>query len=282
MIRNWEALTAGLPENPRTAGVWTNVVYGGYDYAGALNEDTTWDLYAENGWSSGDFRMVVDGDKWTGGKAEGKVAGAWVDINDYVTGVMGGKLKGTFDANHATWEAVTSGAMLDTETFLSMAGTDTGRSALKAMNIPGFEVGRVDLHGTDATYGDLSVNMWNTTFFAHESAANAPKIWASGAVTGTNPNARSYIDVPVSGGGVSADFSMQNYAAGGNWSARVNNGAGAVGGYGVAFTGAAAGEGPGRQRSLQRGGGRRFFRYRLGCGDKYDGGDTALMVFPES
>jgi FecR protein len=240
---------SGLPENPRVAGVWSGFQYGDYEYGGAFDTGTVWDYHTAGQWNygSGDFQMVVDGSQWVDGKAEGKVAGAWVDMSDYITGVMGGTLKGTFDANQFTWEAATSGVMLDTETFLAMAGTEAGRTALQGMNVPGFEVGRADLTGSvvDAVNGDVAVNMWNTTFFAHDSAANAPSIWASGAVTGNNPSARSYVNVPVAGGGVSAQFYMQNYSAGGNWSASVNNGSGTVGGHSVGFQGRAAGQAAG-------------------------------------
>ncbi|MBI9082520.1 MAG: FecR domain-containing protein [Desulfobacterales bacterium] len=241
--------SGGLPENPKMAGVWASFQYGDYDYDGTFDGDTVWNLYTEGEWNDGgsQYQMVVDGSQWVDGKAEGKVAGAWVDMDNYITGVMGGELKGTFDANQFTWEAATSGVMFDTETFLAMAGTEAGRAALQGMNVPGFEVGRANLQGSvvDALNGDVAVNMWNTTFFAHNSTANAPSIWASGAVTGNNPNARSYVNVPVSGGGVSAQFYMQNYNAGGNWSASVNNGSGTVGSHSVAFQGAAAGQAAG-------------------------------------
>jgi len=228
-------------------GVWSFKQYGGYDKGGESND---WIMYLAD--SPDDETWVLAGDlggriggQWSSDRIKGDVAGAWIDIGQAVTGVLGGELAGTFNAVNATWESVAAGGFIETGRFLDMIQNNP--AALQALNIPYAEVGRADLTGSvDIGYGTQQVNMYDTTFFAYSTGAK-PRIWASGEVTGTNPTGFSYYTVPISGASgntsVSADFYMQQYnsSPGGSWNATVN-GIGTVGGVAdTPFKGAAAG-----------------------------------------
>ena len=169
-------------------------------------------------------------------KISGDAAGSWVNWNKGKTGVSGGEIKGVFDPSDGSWKAVAAWTYMDTETFL--ATVQNNPDTLVDMNIPSFEVGRADLTGSG---NGLTVTMADTTFFAY-LGDQPPSIWASGSVTGTNSGGVTTAEVPVSGNGLNATFNLNSYAAGGNWTASVDNGYGSVGGHYVSFHGAAAGQ----------------------------------------
>ncbi|MBI9082536.1 MAG: FecR domain-containing protein [Desulfobacterales bacterium] len=244
--------TAALPE--RSWGIWNATLYGG----GYTNGDETvdmndWILQLDQSVTGFDRWINFDGTEWTeitdaAGKMAADGAGAWVDLTHAVTGVMGGTLKGTFDpGSAATWEAIAAGAYLDTETFLAMVDSEAGKSALHSLNIPSFEVGQVDMSYTGgATVSNeiTSLSLDNVTFLSHTSGG-AAAIWATNGVSGSYDGDPSGDSKLVSGGGLDATFTINNWA-GSNWDASISgggtpSGVGAMDGTAISMTGAAAG-----------------------------------------
>jgi len=246
-------------------GMWTNMQYGGYykqdgggnfipptpsnDWIMALTDTSA---YSDpKVWAvAGNLGGAVGGE-WSDRRISGDVAGAWVSINDALTGVLGGQVAGTFDPRGATWEMVAIGGIVETDRFLQMVNGGTPSAAdaavLNALNIPYAEVGRTDLVTTtpDPGFTASAVTMYDTTFFSYSTGAK-PRIFASGDVVGTNPSGSPGWTVGLSSSGgtanVTADFTMQQYS-GGTWSGTVY-GNGSVGGVPLdpaGFEGGAAG-----------------------------------------
>ncbi|MFC1867045.1 magnesium transporter MgtE N-terminal domain-containing protein [Thermodesulfobacteriota bacterium] len=229
-------------------GVWKSMVGGGY---GGAPLDT-WYLPLESSYDGINSWIEVVGNKWSNGKVAADVAGAWVNVTDAVTGVMGGGLKGTYNPSLATWQAMGIGTFIGTNNFLTMV--DTGQvEVLQGLNIPAIEVGSANLRGTGGYEGALTVNMWDTRFFKYSTGG--ARIFASGEVTG-NDGARGTLHAlpgnPVNltgsnyqnaAAGLSAQFQMNTWNTGtAKWSGTVSNGGGTVGGSPVSFKGGAAGD----------------------------------------
>jgi hypothetical protein len=114
--------------------------------------------------------------------------------------------------------------------------------ALQKLNIPCVEIGRATLNGSS----DLlkNVQMKDVTFFAYSTGA-APRIWVTNNVSGNfNVVPAAGHQVGLSGGGLSANLTVQNWANN-NWGATVA-GSGVLtrtdgGKPNVSFQGAAAG-----------------------------------------
>ena len=230
----------------RQWGIWKTEMYGGYyDPVG------NWEFYLENVAPSGDQIhrwLAVTGTRWSGGTLEADAAGAWVNVDDAITGVMAGTVEGTYhidDIDFGYWEAIGGGLLMDTATFLAYVDSKPG--VLEAMNIPNIEVGKATLEGTGGYLGAMTVKMKDTRFFSYRSQ-DPPKIWASGSVTGNNPYGSQSIGpayyVPLAGSSgsanVSADFILNSWA-GNKWDARVEDGYGTVNGHDISFKGGAAG-----------------------------------------
>jgi len=161
------------------------------------------------------------------------------------TSILALDVHGTFDpVATSTWQAISTGAWIETGKFVDMASTDTGRAALDALNIPCIQVGKVDLAGSG---NNLTVNMNDVNFYAR-STGGTPQIWATKNITGAYAAAPT-LNVPItlnstSGGSISASFTPVRWDNG-KWGATVNNGAGNLSGGGyngsVQFKGGAAG-----------------------------------------
>jgi hypothetical protein len=167
-------------------------------------------------------------------------ATAWVNWDKAVTGVVGLRLKGTFNPNDVTWQK----AYLETRQFLKMVNGSNPNDVqrLKELNIPCIQVGQADLVSDQSRKDGLSVSMKDTKFFAY-STGHAPKIWATGNVTGTYSGTPQIgQSVLLKAPGLRADFVLQNWNNNQNdkWGANVN-GDGRVGGHSIQFNGAAAG-----------------------------------------
>ena len=233
-----------LTLNGQDWGIWGGQIFG--EYAGTAS-DAWWMTLAGNTSESGDYWLTFDGNTWSDGRLSADVAGAWVNWSDAATGVMGGDLKGTFNADSATWEAVAAGGMIETGKFLDMVANN--KAALAALNIPSFEVGRIDLAQTAGGFGEggsvSNVAMNDVTFFASQSGGS-PAIWATDKVSG------SYAENPLGawatlqGGGLTVDFQVDQWHNG-QWGASVNGGGTPSGvgstmdGTAITMTGAAAG-----------------------------------------
>ncbi len=166
-------------------GIWAATGYG--EYSGATSDD--WAMSGEYMTSYYLQRMESVGSKWSDGKVAADVAGAWVNIGNVQTGILGGELDGTFNPAEYTWENVSSGAWMETSIFLNMAATEAGRATLEALNIPCVEIGKTTLAGTDGT---ITVNMNDVAYFAYSTGAD-PRIWATGDVNG------NFSSTPVAG-----------------------------------------------------------------------------------
>jgi len=226
-------------------GAWSSILGGTYDDVDSGSTD--WYLSLHNGLPDINRWAEVIGNEFTDGEIAADVAGAWVNILDATTGVMGGGLSGTFDPLASTWQAMGVGTYMDTTTFLSMAnpGNTAGNEALEALNIPYIEVGRTNLSGSG---GNLTlVNMNDVTFFAYSDGAS-PRIWATGDVQGVTNGSDPTIEgfnTATLGDDVnfidSVNFIMNNYGAATEaWDASVN-GSGTVGGQPIDMEGGAAG-----------------------------------------
>jgi hypothetical protein len=170
---------------------------------------------------------------------EGRAAGAWVELEDAMTGVFGGPVKGTFDPNSMAvpaWQAVAGGAFMETGKFLSMVRDDPG--ALDQLMIPRFEVGRTNLSLSETAANDTAftrVDVNNMVFLAHSTGA-PPSIWASGDVQGnfdfspTSPVPQPGSAVTLTGAGFenSVNFKVNNFTetstGAGTWGALIDGG----------------------------------------------------------
>jgi hypothetical protein len=219
-------------------GAWSSMLGGSYDDYGT---GVYWDLNLSDITSDIKRWAEVIGDI-SGEEISADVAGAWVNIADAATGVMGGALNGMFDPSAFTWQAVAVGTFIDTATFLDMVTNN--QTALQALNIPCVQVGETDLSGSNGYL--TSVFMNGVKFFAYSTGAE-PKIWATGDVNGTTSVYGSLVNgssVTLSGTGFnnSVNFTINNYGdVGGKWDASVS-GSGNVSGYDINITGGAAGK----------------------------------------
>ncbi len=208
--RDWESMRI----SGETWGV-TLLEYAG-QYSGQTADEWSMSMdFTESG-----VRKIGEttGTKWSDRKVEAHGAGAWINLDQAMTGVMGGELIGIYDPNQQTWQSVSIWNSIDTGRFIELAETQQGREALQGLHIPFIEIGRVDLAGNSDI---LSVSMNDVTFFAYSTGAD-PRVWATNSVTGSytdSPNVGH--NVPLSGGGLSADFKVDKWDSG-KWGANVS------------------------------------------------------------
>lgn len=122
-----------------------------------------------------------------GGYFRGDVAGASTDWQSATTSVFGGKIIGTFSATagaSGTWSATALLTRIETADFITMADNAAGRQKLADLNIPSVQVGSVDLSGNASNGNTIDVSLQGVKFYAY-SAGQAPKIFATGSVSGT-------------------------------------------------------------------------------------------------
>ncbi|MGD2126553.1 MAG: FecR family protein [Desulfobacteraceae bacterium] len=269
---NWSSWVETDPKKP---GTWKAEMDG--TYAGPVPDDWTLQFSHVSTSPERELWAEVLGSEWNNDTAKsiaGKVTGAWVNLDDALTGVLGGALiNGTFDPTLQTWEAQASGSWLETVRFYKMAKSDydsstdtytfntTGKglttnqdTLLNTLNIPCIEIGRTNLSGkigAPPSNHYLSVTLHDVTFFAY-STGDASSIWATHKVTG------EYKGTPDSTWKVKIDnfketnlsnvsklkafFEVQQWdKAKKQWVADITKGNGKVGGHKVTFNGAAAG-----------------------------------------
>ncbi len=191
-----------------------------------------------------DVTRIGDGSQLTGLVAG--VKADWVNASTFITG---GEVRGLFDPARAVWQALSQGVTMETGRFLQM--TLSNQAALQALNIPAIQVGAATLTQGAGTINNLSnVRMDNVRFFA-TSTGSVPKIWATNAVVGDYSAAPALVGqagfqaVPLSGGGLSANFEVRNWnPSAGTWGANITGGTGTLSGVRngtVNFQGGAAG-----------------------------------------
>lgn len=242
-----------IGNQPWCLGVESALYGGTYD----VYESTVQDSWFFDLWESTETKQLrkylvsmtdsaITAGSWSDHQIQGKGYGAWVDMEQAITGVCGADLHGTFDPVLLTWQAAAQWASLDTQTFLSLSQTQAGRDMLAELNIPCIEVGITTLTGTSEI---MTVNMNDVSFFAYSTGAD-PRVWATSDVNGTfsqTPTVNSSVSMSsVSGGELSADFYINNWT-GNQWDASVsgygslNRTDGAGGTVNVGFSGNAAG-----------------------------------------
>jgi len=221
-------------------GIWQSELAGTVPPAAPAN----WQWETARGtdatyWTNYDVTWVSEASKITG-----TVAGAAADWVNAATYVSGGDVKGLFNPTTAAWKAVAQGAWMETGKFLEL--TASNPAALQAMNIPAIQVGSATLTQQGAPVNNLSnVTMADVRFFA-TSTGSVPKIWATNAVGGNFSAAPSVTGpaVPLAGGGLNANFGINNWGNG-TWGANVTGGTGTLSGGSyngsVNFQGGAAG-----------------------------------------
>ncbi len=243
-----EGQTEGLRYSmPGTApgegwGVWQALTAGDY----TDNTSDTWNFSFEyiDYLYTNIIGTMTEGTQWSNDVLKGTTLGYGADITSTpMTWITVGETLGTFDATAFTWQAVQTGAWIDTNKFLAMAAAGDPTGALAQLNIPFAEVGRANLIGNG---NNMVVNMNDVTFFAYQTGA-APKIWATGDVNGTY-TAPPALNTPVAlaGNGLSANFNVQTFdtTTSGKWMATVDGSGTLSGGtYNgpTTFNGAAAG-----------------------------------------
>lgn len=216
------------------AGLWGTKFYGSYsDPSGGTND---WQFEVKGAASTtDDMGVLISGGPWQNKKFEGSAVGYWASIGDITgTGVLAGRVIGTFDATASRYMAVAMGSWLETNTFLAMAGTDAGKAKLQQLGIPAVQVGSADLKGT-ASGIDMSgsYGMNEVKFFAATNGGK-PQIWATNSVSGSYLSSPVGVSVPLSGGGLTANFAMQQLNTN-KWLATVN-GSGTLTGGGIPTT----------------------------------------------
>lgn len=221
-----------------SAGTFTGTTSDPWSYAlGGIND------------SSRFLDGVIAGDRWSVSDRvlHGNVAAGWVDMSSAVptTGILVGETLGTFDPVAFTWQAVSSGAWLETTKFLQMASTAAGQATLQQLNIPAYEIGSADLSGSFAGVDSVSVTMNNVKFFA-PTAGGRPAIWATGNVSGTYSGVPVGVSIPMTQTGgtntssITGNLTMQTFS-GNQWRANFAAPSGVVGGTNVQIFGGAAG-----------------------------------------
>lgn len=234
-------------------GIWQYVIGGDYSETTSDTWESTYINYGVNHITG----IRIDG-QWSNEVLAGKAYGYYADITGTpATGIMIGETRGTFNPTDSTWQAVQTGAWLETNKFLEMAGCSGGvcsptaenKAKLDALNIPAVEVGRANLSGTGTMGGaPINVNMNDVIFFAPNNG-QAPGIWATGNVNGNYScsacGATTVGLTSTSGGALTANFNVQTFdTSGQKWIATVN-GSGTLNGGSyngsTTFNGAAAG-----------------------------------------
>ncbi|MBA4396318.1 MAG: hypothetical protein C0394_02855 [Syntrophus sp. (in: bacteria)] len=237
--------------------IWRNA-FGG-TYSGTTSDSWTSSVdFADAAIASATrlYGFEAVGSKWSGneiaGQGLGYSASIWAPTGIEMppsTWISVGDVMGTYNPNtfQNTFQAITTGMLIETGKFLTMQGGATNyadaNAALKALNIPAVQVGAATLSGSGNNFTSLSMN--DVRFFAFASGG-APKIWATGSVTGAYASGAPVIGnaVALSGDGLSANFTIQQWNSG-KWLSTVTNGVGELrgGSYtgGVNFRGAGAG-----------------------------------------
>lgn len=211
-------------------GVWSTDLFGSYDsltyqelvngtmttktYENYLMETKTPEPTGQESMPLQRMGAIIYGEKWQNNRLAGNVLGHWANVETAtaMTGITFGKLLGTYDPSSNTFQAVSAGGFLETNQYLNMTATSSGRETLSSINVPCVQVGMVTLSGSNS---DLSAQMADTKFFAFATGA-VPQIWATNAVTGTvyaqDPVNKS---VTMTAQGVSspltANFTMKNW-----------------------------------------------------------------------
>jgi len=234
---------ASLSFSNQSWGLWRTMLSG--NYAGTPSDH--WTLYLSMQDVDTNLWAGVMGSRWTGGDVTGRIAGAWIHLDEAKTGVAGGDLIGLLEPQQNNlWQALGASTWIETTRFLEMAGM-TGNNqdlnTLSALRIPYVEIGRTNLSGSNGT---LLVHMNDVIFFAYSEGAR-PLLWAcpdAGGTYGAYPTIGDVVLLGGQGFDSSVSFGITRWAetgtGTGKWAAAVS-GPGTVSGYQIRINGGAAG-----------------------------------------
>lgn len=200
-------------------------------FSSTLPYADTWGNYTAGTWNENN---TIEGNTYGYAADTSTPAPAtWISVGDTI-GTYNPDINGTY----GTWQAVQMGVFLETNSFLSMTQTAEGQAKLAQLNIPYAEVGRVTLTGSGNNFTD--VTMADTVFLAYNSG-EAPKIWATGNVSGSyTSDPALHNPVTLTGGGLAADFIPRTWdTVNGQWRSEIRGTGGFNGSAG--FQGAGAG-----------------------------------------
>jgi hypothetical protein len=214
-------------------GVWQSAIGGKYTGITPTDSWTAESTYIDSTQIIGD---AVTGTKWSSNKIEGTTRGYGASIvpEQPFTWISVGEVKGTFNPTLTTFQVGIMGVQIETNTFLTLAANTTGQAKLTQLGIPAVQVGMADLKGT-ASGIDMSglYGMNGVKFFAANNGEK-PQIWATNSVSGSYSSNPVGVSVPLSGGGLNANFAIQQLNTN-KWLATVN-GSGALTGGGIPTT----------------------------------------------
>ncbi|MDW8095080.1 MAG: hypothetical protein RMI63_08700, partial [Caldimicrobium sp.] len=169
--------------------------------------------------------------------SDGLVYGAFAnrDLNNPITGIVVGRSIGLSNSTH--WVLPMSGMYLETNKLLDLLKTAEGQRKLRDLNVPAVEVGRVTLTGSGGSITNLTMR---DTIFLAPSSREKPLIWATGSVTGTYSGNPLNTSVNISGGGLTASFTINQWDNG-KWTASIT-GSGTLSTHQIEFKGLGAGQ----------------------------------------
>jgi hypothetical protein len=219
-------------------GVWANVIDGTYSGEAPGGD---WEATFQHRDATRIIGQEIAGTWSADNRITGHQLGYGADWGYFpVTWITIGDVLGRFEPGEFTFEAANAGVAVETGRFLTLAATADGQAKLQAMNIPAIQVGSATLTG-NGTY--FNVSMENVRFFAR-STGGVPSVWATNQVLGSYSSNPLNDHATVSGGGLSAQFTIRSWNAG-TWAATVDQGSGSLSGGGftgeIEFRGAAAG-----------------------------------------
>jgi len=260
-----ESITiADLGKTLNSISYWiSDVPYMGIWASGFIGDFTSQTPYTYEGWrfnilgskpETGRYmEITIEGGPWADRKVEGNAYGYWADIKtimrDSYTGIMVGKVNGTFDPTNMTYQTVMVGPWLETNKFIELTATEAGRKKLEGLSIPSVLVGSATLSQLDTNQYLSNVTINNAQFFSTANGGK-PMIWAAGGaqggVTGNfsgNPINQS---VSLAGNGLTASFNMKSWDMMNNrWLSTITDGNGTLNGGSytgpIQFSGVAAG-----------------------------------------
>ena len=196
--------------------VWRNEIYG--TYSGTISD--TWDLSTYSNTSTYLSGTYTKGSQWSDYNLSGSTVGYAADHPKASTWISVGETLGTYNPAMTSFQAIQTGLYLETNKFLTMAGTPEGRTKLQQLNIPCVEIGRTNLTGSGGAITSMAMN--DVTFFAPNSGQK-PQIWATGSVNGNYSGNPLGASVNLSGGGLSAQFNVQQWNTN-KWLSTITNG----------------------------------------------------------
>ena len=174
------------------------------------------------------------GTRWSEGEIAADAASAWVDWQSCLTGIGGGRLTGSFDPAAENWQGTGRWVSIPTDQYFDMLAD--GGETLRSLDIPAVEIGRATLTGAA---GGMEVTLADVAFMGY-ATGGAPALWATRGVSGAFTGSPAE-PVPLSGGGLQAEFSVQKWQNG-CWSGLVENGSGTLASsMEIEFRGGAAG-----------------------------------------